>query len=155
MKKLIKTIFIFSLFVSIPVIGLTQCKGFTKKNCIPKLEPYVYNGQVNSALLYQGDIAELLLTFSVEQEYRILVCPQKNMGNIEFKILDTERNIIFNNKEHGFVLFRDFIVSSTQQLIVQVIIPEQESESDIAQSGCVSILIGFKEIEDNEITNSK
>ncbi len=152
MKQLI---FISLLLVCIPVIGLTQCKGFTKKNCIPNLEPYVYNGQVNSALLYQGDIAELLLTFSGEQVYRVLVCPQKNMGNIEFKILDTERNVIFNNKEHDFVLFRDFIAVSTQQLIVQVVIPEQESESDIVQSGCVSILIGFKEIEDIEITNNK
>ncbi len=145
MKKLLKTIFIFSLLVSIPVIGFAQCKGFTKKNCIPKLEPFTYNGQLNSAVLNEGDVAELLLTFYGGQDYRIVVCSQKILGNIEFKLLDTEHNLIFYNKEHDFVPFWDFSATSTQQLIVEVIVPEQESRSSMVQSGCVSILIGFKE----------
>jgi hypothetical protein len=145
MKKLLNTIIIATILTSIPMLGFSQCKGFTKKQCLPVLEPYLYNGQLNSAILNEGDVAELLLTFYGGQDYRILVCSQDMLGNVEFKLFDTERNPIFSNKEHGLVNVWDFSANSTQQLIVQVKVPSAETKTDIVNSGCVSILIGFKE----------
>jgi len=140
-----KIIYIALLMVVLPFMLNAQCKGFTKKECIPDLKPYVYNGQLNSAVLNEGDVAELLLTFYSGQDYRILICGQPILGNLEFRLLDTDRNVIFYNKDHDFVKFWDFKSNSTQQLIVQVRVPVGESRSEIVQSGCVSILVGFKE----------
>ena len=122
-----------------------QCKSFTKKNCLDALDPYVFDGQLNSAILTEGDVAELLLTLYGGQSYRILICGQDILGQIEFNLYDTNRNLIYSNKDHDFVNHWDFKSNSTQQLIVQVIIPKQESSDDMLHNGCVSILKGFKE----------
>ena len=145
MKTILKLTFLFAIIVGLSSVGHAQCKGFTKKNCLPKLEPYVYNGQLNSAVLNEGDVAELLLTFYGGQDYRIYICSQELLGDVEFKLLDTDRNSIFDNTEQESIDHWDFSANATQQLIVQVKIPEGESVHDMVQSGCVSILIGFKE----------
>ena len=147
MKKLLNIFLFVAILTSLPLLSFTQCKGFTKKHCLPALEPYLYNGQLNSAILNEGDVAELLLTFYGGQEYRILVCSQDMLGTVEFKLFDTERNEIFSNKEHDLVNVWDFNANSTQQLIVQVKVPApiEDSKTEIVNSGCVSILVGFKE----------
>ena len=145
MKKLLNIAVLLFAFIAIASTANAQCKGFTKKNCLPQLEPYVYNGQLNSAVLNEGDVAELLLTFYGGQDYRIFICSQEVLGDIEFKLLDTDRNTIFDNNEQEKATHWDFSANSTQQLIVQVKVPEGEGSNDMVHSGCVSILIGFKE----------
>lgn len=147
MKKVFKTLILLSFIAAIPLVGHSQCKGFTKQKCLPELTPYIYNGQLNSAILNEGDVAELLLTLYGGQDYRIYICSQDNLGKLGFVLLDTDRNPIFDNKTQGDINHWDFTANSTQQLIVQVKIPEDLSvkESTAVNSGCVSILIGFKE----------
>jgi hypothetical protein len=146
MNKIMKTI---SIFILAMILGtgaaFSQCKGFTKKECVPQIKPFTYNGQLNMAVLNPGDVAELVVTFYKGQDYRLFVCSQENLGKIEFKLLDSERNTLFYNKEHDYVNFWDFHSNATQQLIVQVRVPQIEEEVAVAASGCVSILIGFKE----------
>ena len=108
MKKFLTTIFLLSLLVSIPTMSFAQCKNFTRKKCMPKLSPYIYNGQLNSAILNEGDVAELMLTFYSNQDYRILVCAEENLGKIEFRLLDSERNVIFDNVDHDYSQSWDF-----------------------------------------------
>ncbi|MFH2096848.1 MAG: hypothetical protein ABIJ16_14155 [Bacteroidota bacterium] len=145
MKPLFRTFAVISVLLIIPLIGQSQCKTFTKNNCLQDLEPYVYDGQLNSAILTEGDVAELLLTLYGGQDYRILVCGQEILGSIEFNLYDTNRNLIFSNKDHDYTTHWDFTSNSTQQLIVQVVVPKQESNSEMLHNGCVSILKGFKE----------
>lgn len=143
MKNTALKLFLLAALISFSFVSNAQCKQFTKKYCLPTIEPFTYNGQLNSAVLNEGDVAELLLTFYSGQSYRIMVCNQETLGTLQFKLLDTERNLIFDNKDHDSVTFWDFKANSTQQLIVQVIVPELEKRVDMVASGCVSILVGF------------
>ncbi len=145
MRNIIKVIIVLSLLLSISSTASSQCKNFVKKHCLVDLDPFVYDGQLNSAILTEGDIAELLLTLYADQDYRILVCGQEILGDIEFNLFDTNRNLIFSNKDHDFTTNWDFKSNSTQQLIVQVIVPKQESTSNMLHNGCIAILKGFKE----------
>ena len=120
-----------------------QCKRFTKKECLPNLSPYTYNGQLNSAILAEGDVAELLLTFHKNQKYRITVCNEDMIGDVKFKIFDTKKKLIFDQSKNTDVPWWDFISKSTQQLIVQITVPDQEIKSQIVKTGCVTILVGF------------
>ena len=147
MKKILTTLFFFAFLVSFSLDGYSQCKGFTKKDCMPILEPYIYNGQLNSALLNEGDVAELLLTFYGNQEYRLVICSQELLGNVEFNLLDKDRNLVFSNKDHDYTNKWDFTSTSTQQLIIEVIIPSDQGDGDSVISGCVSILVGFLSTE--------
>lgn len=143
MKTIVKLFLLTSIFIGLQTNTFAQCKTFTKNDCKPKLSPYIYNGQLNSAVLNEGDIAELMLTFYSNQDYRIVVCAAEELGPVEFKLLDNSGNEIFSNKNHDLIDFWDFHTNSTQQLTVEVMVPESDDEQKLSNSGCVSILVGF------------
>ncbi|PLX20552.1 MAG: hypothetical protein C0599_08810 [Salinivirgaceae bacterium] len=124
-----------------------QCRKFTKNTCVPQLDPFIFNGQVNSALLNEGDIAELMLTFYADQEYRVLICSEDQLGSVGFKLKDTNDKVLFDNRDHNMAEFWDFTSNTTQQIIVEMEVPESTEASDKLKNGCVAILVGFKEAE--------
>ncbi len=145
MRNITKTFIAILFILGASFTASSQCKSFVKKHCLLDIDPYVYDGQLNSAILTEGDVAELLLTLYAGQDYRILVCSQEILGKVEFNLYDTNRNIIFSNKDHDYTTHWDFSSNTTQQLIVQVIVPKQESNTEMLHNGCVAILKGFKE----------
>jgi hypothetical protein len=137
---------ILPILLILPLMSSAQCRSFTKKKCLPELEGYAQNDNFNSAVLIPGDEAELLLTFYAGKQYRLLVCAHPVLGKVEFEVLDTDNEVIYNSddeaeNEHLF----DFKVASTQQLIVRIRVPESESPSTLIHEGCVSVMIGSKE----------
>lgn len=144
MKTAIKFLFLIGITLGLQSTVTGQCKTFTKDVCKPKLSPYIYNGQLNSAVLNEGDVAELMLTFYSNQDYRILVCGAEEFGPIEFKLKDAGGQVLFTNADQNMVEFWDFTTKSTQQLSIEVIVP-QTSTGELYKSGCVSILVGFKD----------
>jgi hypothetical protein len=99
---------------------------------------------MNSAVLFPGDKADIMLTFYSGQKYRLLVCSEEQLGNVSFRVMDVDRNEIYNSKDSESDSF-DFKVASTQQLIVEVNVPESETTHDMDYQGCVAILVGFSE----------
>lgn len=143
MKKLISVLSVAALCLAVNFGAQAQCKTFIKNECKPKLSPYIYNGQMNSAVLNQGDFAELMLTFYSNQDYRIVVCSD-GLGDVTFRLLDLQGKELFTNADHNYTDTWDFSTNSTQLLTVEVSVPEATSAED-SKSGCVSILVGFKE----------
>jgi hypothetical protein len=121
-----------------------QCKSFVKKKCKPALAPFVHNGQMNNTMLRPGDKAELLLTFSSGQEYRVMVCAMDNLGEVNFKVMDSDRNVIYTNEKDKKKNYFDFKVASTQQLIVEIEAPDKKTSNGLVPEGCVSVLVGFQ-----------
>lgn len=121
-----------------------QCSTFLKKKCMPKIQPFTLNGQVNTSTLSSGQKTALNLTFYSGQDYRIVVCGQPQLGDLSFKVLDMNKKVVFDSKKNDYPDFWDFKVKNTQQFIVEVQVPESESTSSVLPSGCVSIMVGFK-----------
>ena len=129
----------------LPTVGtFAQCKGFVKKQ-IPKLTPFIHNGQINSSVLLSGDHAELTLTFYSGQTYRIMVGSQETLGDVFFVMKDGSKSQLFSSKDQGKFDYWDFTVESTQQLTIEVMVPDVDAPSGLVPSGCVSILVGFKQ----------
>ena len=77
-----------------------QCKRFTEKQCLPNLTPFTNNGQINNATLFEGDSANLVMTFYSLLDYRLMVCSHEVLGTgVHFKVQDNDGNILFNSKE--------------------------------------------------------
>jgi hypothetical protein len=139
-----KVVLICSL-VALPTVGtFAQCKGFVKKQ-MTKLSPFIHNGQANSSVLLSGDHAELTLTFYSGQTYRLLVSSQESLGDVFFIMRDANKAQIFSSKEQGKFDFRDFTVESTQQMTIEIMVPNADIPSGLVPSGCVSVLVGFKQ----------
>jgi hypothetical protein len=131
------------LFVLAATNVSAQCRNIAKKQCFPQLKPYIQNGQFNSARLAPGETAEVQMTFYAGQDYRLMICAEAVLGEVTFKILDAEKNELFNSKKSEVKLW-DFNVASTQPLIVQVEVPTNDTPNKLVPDGCVSILVGFK-----------
>ncbi len=136
---------VLPLVLLLPFIADAQCRAFTKNQCLPMLEGYVQNDNYNSAMLVPGDEAELLLTFYGGKEYRMVVCAHPILGSVDFEITDTAGESIFKGNSASTGTF-DFKMSSTQQLIVKLRVPEQKSTVS-AHAGCVSVMVGSKEMK--------
>jgi len=126
-------------------IGNSQCRTFAKRKCIPTVEQdgFKFSGQMNNALLLNGEKADLALTFNSGKTYRLMVCSQPILGDVTFKLMDKDRTLIYDSEGKDKNYF-DFNVESTQQLILEIIVPEMDISHGMLHDGCVSILQSYK-----------
>ena len=121
-----------------------QCKAFAKTVCLPQLGLYTHDGNYHAAILVEGEEAELYKTFYSDMDYRIAVCGEDSLPKIEFTILDSNKNILYSNKDANFARTWDFKLESSQQLKVIIKVSSFDKPGDTPASGCVAIMFGFK-----------
>ncbi|MDA0972180.1 MAG: hypothetical protein O2867_00455 [Bacteroidetes bacterium] len=135
---------IIMLGLMLPILASSQCRRFTKVSCIPALGEYVPNENFNSAILIPGDEAELMMTFYAGQDYRVLICTEDILGEVGFKLTDDGGKTIFNS-ENLDAAFMDFSVDHTQQVKVNLTVPDRASPNNLVHQGCATVLVGYKE----------
>lgn len=104
---------------------------------------YVPSENFSATKLMPGDEAELAMTFSKGEDYRLLICSQSTLGDVEFKIFDTDKKLLFDNSEKEFTDSFDFRVPGTQELTVAVKVPQGDHQT-LSPQGCVAIIVGKK-----------
>ena len=138
--------YLLPLLILLPGMADGQCRAFTKNRVLPLMSGYVQNDNYNSAQLVPGDEAELLLTFYGNKEYRLVVGVHPILGEVDYEVLDTNNQLIYSSKdsksENKYIF--DFKTSSTQQLIVRIRVPDQQS-AVTSHEGCVTVMSGYKE----------
>lgn len=121
-----------------------QCKAFAKKVCLPELGSYTHDGNYHAAVLVEGEEAELYKTFYSDMDYRVAICGEDKLPNVEFKVLDGNKNVLYSNKDANFSRTWDFKLQSSQQLKLIIKVSSFNKPGDTPASGCVSIMFGFK-----------
>jgi hypothetical protein len=145
MKRVLRVAIIFLALLLSSQISNAQCKGFAKKICKMELDPYIHDGNFHAAILTEGEEAELYKTFYSDTEYRIAVCGSDALPNIEFKVIDVNKNVLYSNKDHNFARTWDFKLQSSQQLKILVKVHPSGKSAEEVVSGCVAIMFGFKD----------
>jgi hypothetical protein len=140
-----KSILLVALFLFTHVHDVaSQCsKTWVRKKCIPKISPFIHNGQMNSAQLKEGGKMQTSLTCYSGQDYRILICAEETLENVNFVVTDMTGIVIFDSKLHNNTDVWDFKVKTTTELRVDVDAGKNEG-GDGKAIGCVSVLVGFK-----------
>jgi len=145
MKRIFHILIILTVLSIIPIYGNAQCKSFAKKVCKLELTPYIHDGNYNAAILTEGEDAELYKTFYADQNYRIYICGSDALPDIEFQVLDVNRNVLYDNRKNDYERIWDFKLQASQQLIISLRVKNSEDETDELVSGCVAIMFGIKE----------
>ena len=101
------------IFFFAPEIN-AQCKGFAKKVCKTELGDYIHDGNYHAAILTEGEEAELYKTFYSDQQYRISICGSDALPDIQFKVIDANRNVLYDNKSNNYGRSWDFKLESSQ-----------------------------------------
>ena len=138
--KLLKLIVVIAI-VS-PMMVSAQCKSFTKKQCLPLLDAFVPSSNFNSAVMMPGDEADLMMTFYAGQEYRLFVCSEDIIGELNFEVQD-EQSTLFASADNENPYF-DFKMQNTKQLKLKIIVPEQENPNRMVHQGCATVMVGSK-----------
>ena len=143
--KLFKTITL-AAFIIFALNGYTnaQCKAFAKKECLPELAPFTHDGNYHAAVLIEGEEAELYKTFYSDMEYRLAIVGEDKLPAIEFRIIDTNKNVLYSNKDRDYASTWDFKLESSQQLKLVIKVSSFNQPGDTPASGCVAIMFGFK-----------
>lgn len=145
MKKYISALLISAAIFMVDTTANAQCKGFAKKICKQELTPYIHDGNYHAAILTEGEEAELYKTFYAGQQYRIAICGAEPLSKIEFQVVDANKNILYDNRQHNYATVWDFKLESSQQLKIQIKVPVSNPQSEYPYSSCVAIMFGFKE----------
>ena len=145
MKRIFHFIIVLAILALIPFAANAQCKGFAKKICKVELSPFIHDGNFHAAILSVGEEAELYKTFYSDTDYRIAVCGSNELPDIEFRIIDSDRNVLYTNKSNEYSRIWDFRLEASQQLKIFVKVPNAEGLPDDILSGCVAIMFGFQE----------
>jgi len=134
-KLLILLVAVFSFTAS-----FSQCDtiaNFCHKNNFTV--DYISDGQNYRAFLSGEQEAEFSTTFFAGATYRIAACTGFAQGNLIFRLKDEEGNMIFDSMEFGNAPYWDFKTKATMTVVISAQLDLHET-----QSGCASILIGFK-----------
>jgi hypothetical protein len=141
----IKILSVLTLLLTVVSLNVgAQCKAFAKSECLPKLVPYTHDGNYHSAVLVEGEEAELYKTFYSDMEYRLAILGDNKLPNVEFKVLDDSQNVIYSNKDFNYAKTWDFKLESSKQLKLVVKVLSKSKPGDVPASGCVAIMFGFK-----------
>ena len=144
-KKGILYLTILASLLVFPTVLNAQCKQFAKNTCKSGLEPYQHDGNYHAAVLTTGEEAELYKTFYSDTDYRIAICGADALPDIEFRIIDSDRNVLYTNKDNEYSRTWNFRLEASQQLKISVRVPVEDGMPEEASSGCVAIMFGFQE----------
>ncbi|MDX9928840.1 MAG: hypothetical protein RBS37_03210 [Bacteroidales bacterium] len=142
--KVLKIVPLIFILILAGLEAGAQCKGFAKNDCRPQLGSYAHDGNYHAAILVEGEEAELYKTFYADMEYRVAVCGAANLPNVEFRVMDSNRNVLFSSKDMDNAKTWDFKLESSQQLKLVVKVTSFNQPGETPASGCVSIMFGFK-----------
>jgi hypothetical protein len=132
------------LLVGINANANAQCKAFARKVCLPELGIYTHDGNYHAAVLVEGEEAELYKTFYSDMEYRVAICGEEKLPNVEFMVLDANKNVLYSNKNANYAKTWDFKLQASQQLKLVIKVNTASQSGETPASGCVAIMFGFK-----------
>ena len=107
---------------------------------------FISDGQQYRALLMNTDeTAEFHVTLYGGTMYRIAACSGLKDGDLVFSVYDTDtqRNLLFTNKDFKNAPFWDFKINSTLDCVIEAKLDSEGSKS----SGRAVVLIGFKQLK--------
>lgn len=133
-----KYILVIALFI-ISLHASTQ--NITKSNCSDLLNSgYVSDGQEYTAKLDENNVAKFYTTFFGGSKYRIIGCSDIKDLPLKLTVYDTEKNLLYCNKDHNYSPYWNFTFASTIDCIIEI---EFDTEEMLKEE--VLLLIGFKE----------
>ena len=128
--------------------SIAQCKSFVKNSCAPQLKPYIHDGNYQAVMMSEGEDAEVYKTIFAGQQYRLLVCVDQTLPDVEFVVTDIRRTVLFDNRKHDNVKFWDVKADASQQIKITIRIPKTKKPGGAEQEltfGCVGLLFGLME----------
>ncbi len=121
------------------LLTTSSLQSFAQMSCTSLLtDEYISDGQYYSTTISATDTKECDITLTAGNEYRIIVCAQQ-LSRINFQVIDTQNNILFNNKKYNYTNYWNFHIKETFNGKIKLQLVDNNVETDE-----IILLIGYK-----------
>ena len=101
---------------------------------------FILDGQEYFTPIKEDQSVEFHTTFFNETTYRIVACSNLPNATVVFSVFDTEKNLLFTNKDHNFTSYWNFKFKSTVDCVIKVNVITAKQYVP----GYIMVQIGFK-----------
>jgi hypothetical protein len=120
-----------------------SCKNFAKTGFeILDTAVFTHDGRYNALKLSEGDKIDVYKPFYKGRTYKIVVLSEENMPELTFKVINIQRQTLFESDNLENAQFWEYTPDKNENLIITVEIPG--AEGDKIESGCVAVIVGYK-----------
>lgn len=144
--KSMKRIFIFSILIWMAGIVQNtnaQCIKFAENIGLTLLntENFRHDGYLNSIQLSSNENIDVVKPFFAHKKYRIVVvADSKVFDHVNFKIVNPNNIVIYNNKSDDYTSIWEFTPQESQNFVISVQVPDTKPGF---KRGCVAIITGI------------
>lgn len=122
-----------------------DCTDYHQYHCLYGDYTFFYSRQSKSALFKRGQTSELHIVAYGGEEYYVSVCAHRKFSPVHFRILEDNesKSVIYDNAKDEYsesVVFKNEV---TQNLIIEVSVPEGDDKND-NERRCVGVVIQFR-----------
>lgn len=124
-------------------LSYAQCDALGNE-CAPNVDPFVCT-EYNHVVVGSGEVAEFVTTFYAGEKYKIVVCGRDGLGNVNFKLLNSKGELLFDNANENGAPIWEFEFNSTNNYIIQAELTSgaRKELTSGERKGCIVVLIGF------------
>ena len=135
--KIARTTVLLVLATVLSNFSFAQCKKVVEEG-VKKLSPYSFNGQTNTLTIKGSKPAQLSLPFYKGYTYKLQITPEADYAaKVSFRVLDANKNELFNSTANSNSESWSFYSNSTQELVIEVTSTEKAKQ-------CVAVLVGVQ-----------
>jgi hypothetical protein len=145
MKNIKLLIILLSVFAFTGGNLNAQCLNFAKTKGFTVLDTsmYIPEGRLSALPLSEGDNMDVYKSFFKGKTYKIVVVGADNLPAPKFKVVNFQKEVLFDSSENGNTHSWEFTSQSNQNLIISATLPDPK-DSNNTQTGCLVVIVGFK-----------
>lgn len=145
MKNIKFIILLLSVFALSNTSVTGQCLNFAKTTGFSVLDTsqYIPEGRLSALPLSEGDNMDVYKSFFKGKTYKIVVVGADNLPQAHFKVVNFQKEVLFDSAESPDKKSWEFTSQSNQNLIISATLPNAQDPNNI-QTGCLAVIVGFK-----------
>ena len=139
MKKVMILLIVFFFIGLFKPLTINSQEDEILAGCKASLRsPFIVSERTFKALLTGEEVAEFRATFFSGTVYRLVSCGFES-ENVQFTVMDTNRNIIFASTNYKNADLWDFQMEGSMECII-----EARLKTERVKSGMIFMLLGFR-----------
>jgi hypothetical protein len=116
----LKIVMAIYLAVAFTPFGLSQ-QAHHQKACLKNLtSDFIQDGRDYTCFVKPGEKCSFHVTLYGQSTYRIIACSDKPGAKIQFRLIDKNQNLLFDNGQHEYSTFWDFNFKHTIDCTIEV-----------------------------------
>ncbi len=129
MKRIIVFLLLFNALNYISIVSYANDCTNTEKKCINPDKSFKISSSSRSIKMRKGKKVRIVLNAYGSKEYFFSTYSKAKVGNIQFKIINANNQVLYDNSSEGLTDNKSVKIMNTQKLYLDLTIPNWKSDN--------------------------